>query len=127
MPFTSDGEFLGQTLTGGLIAAGSAWYLSDVPVDAATSLWPNVVAGFALLCALLPWMLPETYTDRDRHALLYGLFGGIPLLAASYGLHGTAYATLSRIYLWVGGLCVVLGCAVFLLHVVRGGRAKAGG
>ncbi len=119
MPFTSDAEFMSSSLSSGLIAAGTAWYLSDVPPDAATAIWPKLVAGFVLLCNFTVWTFPDTYSDPNRHRALYACFGGFPLLLASYGLHGTAYSTLSTIYLWVGSISLTLGTGISLFHLCR--------
>ncbi len=119
MGIASDQEFMSNSLISGLIAAVSAWYLSDVPSDAVTSIWPNVVAGFAFLFSFVVWIFPDTYSNPDRHQILYGCFGGIPLLLASYGLHGTAYSTLSMLYLWAGIISLVLGVSITLFHFFR--------
>lgn len=119
MGIASDQEFMSNSLVVGLIAAGSSWYLSDVPPDATTSIWPSAVAGFVFLVNLIVWAFPATYTDSDRHPILYGCFGGIPLLLASWGLHETAYSTLSLIYLWAGVIILALGASVSLFHLVR--------
>lgn len=125
MPFTSDAEFMSHSLTSGLIAAGTSWYLSDVPPDAVRSIWPNVVAGFAILCCFVVWTFPDTYRDPERHPVVYGCFGGVPLLLASYGLEGTAYSILSTIYLWTGGISLMLGISIFVFRFFVKDRQQA--
>lgn len=119
MGVASDSEFIGNSCTSGLIAMGTAWYLSDVPPDAATAIWPNVVMVLVLLFNFPVWIFPATYSDPDRHPVLYGCFSGIPFLLAFYGLHGTAYATQSLIYLGAGSITLTLGLSISLFHSVR--------
>jgi len=119
MGIASDQEFIGHSFISGLMAAGSSWYLSDVPADGVTSTWPYLVAGVVLLFSLEVWAFPDTYSNSDRHPVLYGCFGGIPILLASYWLHGTAYSTLSMIYLWAGSISLILGISIPLLHIAR--------